>query len=249
VPIKTNVQGMSWAEFRQFFAKAWRPGEHVGLCAGTGAGKSTFAAGILNLRQYVLIGDPKGGDDLISSLGWPRLPDWPGERGMIRILDEDERKGRASRYLVGPVVGRGSELPRLRKAIAESLDGAFDMGGWTYYLDEAQVAADRRLLNLSGQIDKLLVAARSKGVSMVLSFQQPKWVTSASLTQPTWFAVSQTRDRDTVHRLSELMGRDRAELRGAINGLVKYSWLIVGRDPNEPMIVTVPDEIKKRRTT
>jgi hypothetical protein len=240
---------MTWAEFRDYFSQAWRPGEHVGLCGGTGSGKSTFAGGILDLRRWVIVADPKGGDETIEALDLRRLPAWPGERTMVGMLDKDARKGIPSRYVVGPKVNRGEDLPKLRRAIADSLDGVFDMGGWTYYLDEAQVAADRRLMNLSGKVDKLLVAARSKGVSLVLSFQQPKWVTAAALTQPTWFAVSGTRDTDTVNRLGELMGRPKPEIRGALKGLDRYCWLIVGRDPREPLIVTKPDKIAPKRTS
>ena len=242
-----DVRGLTWQQFRTYFATAWRPGEHVGLCGGTGSGKSTFAGGILDLRRYVVVADPKGGDETLAGLNMPRLAAWPGTKAMSKRLEKDEREGRPSRYLVGPIVQVGDDLPKLRQAISDCLDGAFDMGGFTVYMDEAQVAADRRLMNLSGKLDKLLVAARSKGVSLVLSFQQPKWVTAASLTQPTWFAVSQTRDTDTVNRLAELMGRPKAEIRGALKGLERYCWLIVGRDPRAPLIVTKPDLIKPKR--
>jgi hypothetical protein len=242
-----KVRGMTWAEFRDYFSTAWKPGEHVGLCGGTGSGKSTFAGGILDLRRYVVVADPKGGDETLAGLNLPRLTTWPGERQMVAKIDKNERDGKPSRWIVGPIVNRGDDLPKLQAAISASLDGVFDMGGWTYYLDEAQVAADRRLMNLSGKVDKLLVAARSKGVSLVLSFQQPKWVTAAALTQPTWFAVSGTRDTDTVNRLGELMGRPKPEIRGALKGLDRYCWLIVGRDPREPLIVTKPDKISPKR--
>jgi len=251
----SDVLGLDWKEFIDGakdwpgFRTMWRPGEHVGLCAGTGAGKTTFAGGILPLRRYVIVGDPKGGDETLAGMKLRRLPTWPGARGMVTLLDKDERDGRPSHYIVGPIVTVGDDLPKLRKAIADSLDGVFDMGAWTYYLDEVQVAADRRLMNLSGRVDKLLVAARSKGVSVVLSFQQPKWVTGATLTQPTWFAISTTRDADTVNRLAELMGRPKAEIRGAVKGLERFCWLVVGRDPNAPLIVTKPDMIKPKRTS
>jgi hypothetical protein len=242
-----KVIGMTWAEFLEYFGKAWKPGEHVGLCGSTGSGKSTFAGGILNLRRYVVVADPKGGDETLAALSLRRLNAWPGERKMVAMLDEDDRKGRKSHYLVGPVVNRGEDLPRLRKAIADSLDGVFDMGGFTYYLDETQVAADRRLMNLSGKVDKLLVAARSKGVSLVMSFQQPRWVGGAAMTQPAWFGISITRDTDTTNRLAELMGRPKPEIRGALKGLERYCWLIVGRDPRAPLIVTKPDKISPKR--
>ncbi len=244
-----DVLALSWDDFREYFKLHWRPGEHVGIIAPSGAGKTTFAGGILDLRRYVLAADPKGGDETLAALNLRRLDRWPGEREMTKMLDEDEKKGRHSRYVIGPVVHKGVDLPKLRKAIADSLDGAFDMGGWTYYLDEVQVTADRRLMDLSGKVDKLLVAARSKGVSVVLSFQQPKWVTAAALTQPTWIATSYTRDTDTVNRLAELLGRPKAEIRGATKGLEKFWFMVIGRDPREPIILTKPKKIAVKRAS
>jgi hypothetical protein len=243
-----EVVGMKWAQFKDHFAKAWKPGQHIGVCGPTGGGKSTFVGGILELRRYVLVADPKGGDETLHALGLERLAAWPGNQKMKAKIDKNERDGRPSRYVVGPIILTSEDQPKLKTAIASSLVGAFDMGGWTYYLDELQVAADRRMLNLSGEIDNVLVAARSKGLSLIVAMQQPKWVTSASLTQPTWFAVTRTRDTDTVNRLAELMGRPKAEIRGALKGLDEYCWAVIGRDPYKPIVVTKPDMIKPKRT-
>ena len=191
----------------------------------------------------MLAADPKGGDETLGALRLESLPDWPGDRKMDELLAHHERKGLPTLFRVGPVVQVEKDLERMRHAIADSLDGAWRMGGWTYYIDELQVVADRRLLDLSAKVDKLLVSARSKGVSVVYSFQQPKWVTSASLTQPTWLAVGYTRDTDTTNRLAELMGRPKAEIRGALRGLDRFCWLVVGRDPREPLVVTKPNKL------
>lgn len=244
-----DVQAYDWDEFREFFKLNWAPGQHVGVIAPTGAGKTTFSGGILDLRKYVLAIDPKGGDETLGGVNLRRLVDWPGERQMTRILDEDERKRRPSRYVVGPVVHRGEDLPKLRKAVQQSLNGAFDMGGWTVYVDEAQVTADRRMMNLSAELDKLLIAARGKKVSVVLSMQQPKWVTSASFSQPSWLVVGYTRDVDATNRIAEMMGRPKAEIRGATKGLAPYCFLVVGRDPRAPLIVTKPKKIAARRAS
>lgn len=243
----SEVKGLTWKAFKTHFSKTWKPGEHIGVCGPTGCGKSTFVGGLLDLRKYVLVADPKGGDETLAALGLDRLSQWPGNRAMDKKLEKNDRAKKPSRYIIGPIVSTSEDRPKLRKAIADSLVGAHDMGGWTYYLDELQVAADRRMLNLSGEIDNVLVAARSKGISLIVAMQQPKWVTSASLTQPTWFAVAGTRDTDTVNRLAELMGRPKAEIRGALRGLEKHCWTVVGRDPYEPIIVTKPDEIKPKK--
>jgi hypothetical protein len=65
--------------------------------------------------------------------------------------------------------------------------------------------------------------------------------------QATWVAVSYTRDTDVVNRLAEIMGRPKAEIRGAVNGLERYSWILVGRDPREPLRVTIPTYVSPKK--
>ena len=58
-----EIEALDWStEFLPWFQEAWKPGQHVALIAPTGAGKTTFAAGLLGLRKYVLALDEKGGD-------------------------------------------------------------------------------------------------------------------------------------------------------------------------------------------
>lgn len=235
---------MKWrTEFVPYFRDVWQPGQHLSSIAPTDAGKTTLVAGLLKMRKYVLALDPKGGDETLAALQFRRLPEWPGEKGIRKLLREDAEAGRPSHYTVGPIAMRGADLPILRRACSDALDAAFDMGRWTIYVDELQVLSDRRMMNLSGKAAKLLVAARSKGVTFVSSFQSPSWVPSEAVRQPRWIAVSYTRDTDTVNRLAEVLGRPKPEIRGAVKELPAYHWLIVGRNPREPMIITKPDYV------
>jgi hypothetical protein len=241
---QSTVEYWDWeTKFLPKFKEMWKPGDHLTVIAPTGAGKTTLVGGLLSLRRYALVLDPKGGDETLGGLKLPRLDSWPGEQKLSRMVADNNEKGRPSRYVVGPIVHRGTDLPKLVQALADALDGAFDMGGWTVYVDELQVLADRRLMNLSGKAAKLLVAARSKGVTFVSSFQAPSWVPSESIRQPTWIAVSYTRDTDTVNRLAEVLGRPKPEIRGALKGLDPFCWLIIGRDPRAPIIITKPPRI------
>jgi hypothetical protein len=192
-------------------------------------------------RRYVLAIDPKGGDSTLEGLGYERLSSWPGTHKLNRMVRDNDDARRPSRYIVGPRVQVKSDEARLREVSRQFLDGAFEMGGWTVYVDELQILTDPRMMNLRQEADRLLISARYKGLSFVSSYQAPSWVTPHAAKMSTWCAVSYTRDTDVVNRLAEILGRPKPEIRGALKGLDKYTWLLVGRDPREPIRVTLPD--------
>lgn len=235
-----DVEYRPWDEFLAWFARAWDPGEHVAVVAPTGAGKTTFVRGVLSSRRYVLCLDEKGGDSTLSGFGYPRLGAWPGIKAMARKVEENERKHRPSRYIVGAKVIEPSDFAKLRTTTQAALRDAFTMGGWTIYSDEHQVLTDRRMMNLGAEADHHLIAARDKGISFVSSFQAPSWVTPSASRQATWMAVAYTRDVDSVNTMAERLGRNKAVVRGWVSQLPKYHWLICGRDPHIPPVITLP---------
>lgn len=242
-----EVEPLVWDEpdgFLDWFQSTWEPGEHLSVIAPTGAGKTTFVGGLLDMRRYVLALDPKGGDSTLGGLGYPRLASWPGEKNLQKLVAKNDEDGEPSRYIVGPRVERHEDHLRLRDVTKAALDGAFNMGGWTVYADELQIMTDPRMMNLRKEADRMLIAARDKKLSFVSSYQAPSWVTPHASKMSTWVAVSYTRDTDVVNRLAEILGRPKAEIRGAIGGLDPFTWIVVGRNPREPLRVTLPDLIK-----
>lgn len=235
-----EVIGLDWDHFSTWFGEKWKPGEHASIIAPTGVGKTTLAAALLELRRWVLVGDPKGGDDTLAGMHLRRLTQWPGEKRMTKLLEDDQKNRRPSRFVVGPEVQREEDWPKITTAIRDSLKGAFNMGGWTYYLDELQIATDRRMMNLQGEVARWLVSARSRGLTLVSSFQAPRMVPLEALQQPSWIMASHTRDRTVVDRTAEVLGRPKAEIRGLMSEIDRYHWLIVGRDPRDPVVVTSP---------
>jgi hypothetical protein len=247
-PHTLEVEALEWnSEFLPWFKDAWKPGEHVSLIAPTGAGKTTFASGILNLRKYVLALDAKGGDSTLEALQYPRLEKWPGVKSMTRKVEDNDKNNVHSRFLVGNKARSSSELDQLLQTMTRTLNEVYEMGGWTVYADELMILTDNRQFNLRKEVDRLLIAARDLGVSFVGSFQAPTWVTPMAGKQSTWVAVSYTRDTDVVNRLAEILGRPKPEIRGAIKGLEQYSWIIVGRNPREPLRVTIPDYVEPKK--
>ena len=248
---KLEIEPLVWngrAGFLEWFSSEWQPGQHLSVIAPTGAGKTTFVGGLLKLRKYVLALDPKGGDSTLSGLEYPRLNEWPGDKKIAQMVATNDQNGVPSRYIVGPRVSKSEDYESLRETTKEALDGAFNLGGFTVYADELQILSDPRMMNLRKEADRMLIAARDKGLSFVSSYQAPSWVTPHAGKMSTWVAISYTRDTDVVNRLAEILGRPKPEIRGAISGLDPYTWLVAGRNPREPLRVTLPDFIEPKKT-
>jgi energy-coupling factor transporter ATP-binding protein EcfA2 len=233
------VEAKPWEDFEPWFRRTWRQGEHVACIGPTGFGKTTVIYHLMAMRRHALALDVKGGDRTLAKLqrvGFKRVA-WPLEPSVYR----DVRKGRPAQFIVGFTPRVAEEMARLKAMIARCLHDVFSEGGWTVYVDELQMAASPKMMNLGGIIELNLIAARNKGVSILTSFQAPRWVPRAASDQSEWLFVFPSRDRDVVDRLAEMAGRPREEVQGAIRGLGAKSdhmVLVVGTDPFAPMIVT-----------
>lgn len=238
--VEVPVVGQRWREFlRSFTLERWQPGEHVAGIGPTGVGKTTLMAHIIPSRKYVIAVDPKGGDTTLGALerrGFERCSQWPPPR---RVFEQIAR-GEPARLIVGIPVHDKKDRAKLRALLRDTFEGVFTMGGWTLYIDELQIATDRRLMGLGTQIEENLIAARDKKVSVVSSFQRPANVPRTASDQASHLIVWYTRDDDVVKRIAEMMGRPKPEVRGAVRGLEEHCILCVSRNPREPMIVTRP---------
>jgi len=244
------VEGKPWGQFLKWFRTHWRLGEHIALVGPTGSGKTVYVVNILPMRKYVIALDAKGGDEsleLLTRHGFIHST-WPMQRADWKDVEE----GRAKRIIVGSGIQSTDDLPLLKQEISQALKDAYDQKRWTVYIDELQLVADRRLMNLSARVEVNLIAARNRGVSIVSSFQRPANVPRSASEMSTWFIVFYTRDRDTVDRLAEMAGRPGGEIRGMVRGLPEYCTLIFSRNPREPVIITrapAPETVYSRKET
>jgi hypothetical protein len=244
VPVP-DIAGKSWDDFLADFKGEWKQGDHIAIIAPTGQGKTTVLVTLLKeCRKFVLGFDPKGGDDTLAKSGFPRLPNWPPPS---KAYDRMAR-GEPVKYLIGPKTLKRSDRPALIAAQLRALEGAWDDGKWTIAIDELQIAADK--MKQADSIDELLIAARTRGISVVSLFQRPADVPRAAYQMASWIFLGLTLDVDTINRLAEIVGRPKYEIRGAVNGLarVDYSWLIVPNNPRRPMVLTLPREPDKKPT-
>ena len=243
-----EIERQDWEDHLAYMRRNFRPGEHLAIVAPTGAGKTTYAVGLLGGRRYVLAFDPKGGDSTLAGSGFERVTRWDSHRILHKVRKNDD-EGRPTRLIVGKVVKTHEDKDTHRSLMAKALHDSWEHGNWTCYVDELQLTCDRRMLNLGDVVEEFLIAARDKGLSVVTSFQRPANVPRAASDQASWFVVGRTRDVDVVKRLAEMAGRPYAEMRGAIRGLasVKHSWLIFSRNPYDPMFLTVPKPVTRKR--
>lgn len=230
-PGEDVVTGVPWSAFRDYFADNWKPGEHCALIGPTGEGKSTFAVGMLGLRRYVLALDPKGGDDTLAASGFQRVPSWPPP-GRVR---QDIAEGRGARLILGE---RGAEFDDLAREFDKALEGVLKEGGWTVYIDEFQIAADRRMMNVAIRAERLLISARFKKVSVVTAYQAPSWVPTASTRQARWIVMWPTRDEDCIKAVAAKAGRDKNQLTAVVKALPPFHSLVIPPRPGVPMILT-----------
>lgn len=234
LPQRNEIIGMTWEDFLEWIRIHFHPGDHMACIGPTGGGKTSFVIPVISQRKYVLAFDPKGGDSTLLTLGWQRLTQWPPPKEIMDGIAE----GKPARLIVGAQIKTMEQRPGLRALFQQVLTGAFDMGGWTVYVDEFQLAADRKMMNLGKESETLLIAARDKKASVITSYQAPSWVPTAASRQASIVVIWPTMDTAVIKRLSEILGRPWRELQAAVQSLPEFHVLVAQRSPHTPLIVT-----------
>ena len=244
-----DILPLSWSEFLDWVRQQWEQGEHWAILGGTGSGKTTFACHLLRSRRYVFAIDWKGGDKTLSSLGWDRITkldhDHRGRPRLPQAQRDKLRKGEPVRLLVGSTGRDRASRARRRILIGELMELVNVQGNWTVFAPDLKTLSDARYGGLADDLVEMLMLARDGGVSVITDWQRPSGVPREAGDQTTYLATAYTRDLDNVARLSEMMGRHRVIVRGSMKRLGDrpYTWLVVSRDPSQPLIVTATERL------
>jgi hypothetical protein len=216
----------------------WKPGQHMALVGKTGEGKSTFAAGVLDTRKYVLALDPKGEDETLAAAGYTRVLGLPPKKRLPREVQKDLDEGRPVKLVVGGASRTRDQDAALRQLMEDALEYARQSGGWTCYVDEYQLLADQRMYRLGPNVERMLISARRDKTSVITAFQAPAWVPKASTRQASIIVAWKTNDKDMMQVISRAAGRDWRLIGEAMGELPKYHVLVIPDDLRAPMMIT-----------
>lgn len=225
--------------FLEWMSEVWEAGQHIAIVGPTGEGKTTVAVPLLKLRKWVIALDPKGEDETLQKSGFSRVTKLP----LPRKVRQDIAEGKPSRLIMGGASDSLAADKALRKLMADALEMVRAQGGWTLYADEFQILADAKMFGLGSFVERLLVSARSKGTSVVTSYQAPAWVPKAALRQASFVILTGNRDPNMIKTIAETMGREWQDLYSAIKRMPRWHAIVIPKSIHSPIVITHPPEL------
>ena len=246
----------AWGE-RVELGPPLEPGQHMPIIGPTGCAKTTHAVGFLNeCRRWVLAIDPKGKDRTLSAAGFVRVRELP-QRGISSLTAKDQtawrrihkdiEEGRPARVVVGGGARTDKEDEALRKLMREAITYCRHVGGWALYVDEFELLSSQRMMQLGSSIERMLIAARTDGTSVLTAFQAPAWV-SRHATRQARKAVVYPQSANMVKSVADEMCWDWRELAAILDELPPFYTATIGRPRHEPAIITKAPELAAPRT-
>ena len=249
------VIGLPWHLFLRYMAWAWKPGQHICLIGPTGEGKTTFAAGLLSLRRWVMALDPKGEDETLTDSGFERVGTLPESRtpwGQLkyrlthweaaRQWDAIENKiaaGLPARIIVGGPARTEAQDRVNQRLMRNAFLYAREAGGWTVYVDEFELISSQRMFNQGPAVERMLISARRDGTSVLTSYQAQAWVSRHASRQARFGVIWPTGDRQMIKNVAEAMGRDWQQLAAGVDELPPFHVLVIPRGKSGgPLICT-----------
>lgn len=195
----------SWQSHLQ--TVGWKQGEHVLICAPTGAGKTTMVASLAQKRAHTVILVSKMKDPTFAKefKSYKRLTEWP--RGGPRTYE--------NRVLLWPTPEKTVKetLMKQREVFAHALNEITRQGNRCVVVDESLMMTDPKLIGLGTEIGMMHYYGRSAGISMVDLTQRPSWIPKVIYSSVSHAYIARTRDALDLKRLGDMGGIDSREAR------------------------------------
>ncbi len=213
---------LSYADYLQFMESHWRLGQHIGVIAPTGSGKSWIVRDLLLMKKHAAVVATKSKDKTldkyVSEDGFSRIEKWPPEWYQSHVLVWKKAKQ------------LGDYAPQ-QILIYTVMNDLYQRGGYVLYFDDLYYVAET--LRLKGAVQMLYTQVRSGGVSLIASMQRPRWVPLEAVSQSTYLLVGQIRDEYDIERAAGGMGIGKKKLQAAILELSEYEFLLLqsGKEP------------------
>ena len=203
--------------------REWQQGEHISIWGGTGSGKTTVCAGLVNLRQYAAVLASKQEDKTLKLYeNFKVLKEWK------------QRHWFQCHVIVWPYAQYGDDVDAVfRKASLDMMHDVYWEKHWTFQLDDAKML---RHLGLIGEVKKLFAHNRSQGSSLIFNDVRPFETVQEALDQSTYKLMFMMEDKRDVWRVAEASGKEPNRLRQYNNQLRRYEFLFLPKWGN-PVIV------------
>lgn len=193
-----------WSSIYVDWAKNWKIGEHVMICAPTGTGKSVAAQEIVTLRRNVVVIGTKRKDKTMDDYmkwGYVRIYDWPPPPRL---------RGDQYKYVLWPSIETIGDVHKYKDLYARFLRSVFRIPNITVVLDECQFMTEE--LGLGKLINVLVHQGRSGELTIVSLSQRPAWIPSSVRSASSYALLGKTVDRSDLQALADFGGLDRKDM-------------------------------------
>jgi len=180
----------------------------------------------------------KGRDPALSNLG-KQVPVWPPQSRWSKFKWKFESKDKQI-FRWEPEFKSEDDLKRAAQVTGNSLKWLWRQTGWTLYLPDLQMIADRGMMGLGKPVEAHLLTARSRQTSMWLDAQDPRWIPRAAADQTSHVFVFRNRDRDVQKRLAEITGFDARWFAQVVSQLKWHEIIWVDVRKDEAFLIKCP---------
>jgi len=231
-------------------ARPWAPGEHGVGIGPSGEGKTTHLGGMCGIRKWVIAIDPKGEDDTLSSFGFervrsvwqPGLRYWFEHRDDARIWRDAWKRiddGQPVKLVIGGKSDSDEQVTALKLLMTDAVKFVQYVGGWTFYIDELEIATSQEMFNIRPYVNRMQIAARTKGTSVLSGYQAQAWVSKHPIRQCRKATMWSTGSREMIKAVAEGIGRDWRELAQVVDTIPQFVSATIPRGKHGgPIVLT-----------